>query len=38
MVLTKEYNKKRREIIETSHKEGIEAAAGFCGLKNYQAK
>jgi len=37
-VLTPEYNKKRRMIIEESHKEGIEAAAQFCGLKNYIAK
>jgi DNA-directed RNA polymerase I subunit RPA1 len=35
LVLTPEYNKKRRMIIESSHKEGIEAAAGFCGLKTF---
>lgn len=25
-------------IIEKAHKEGIEAAAKFCGIKNYIAK
>ena len=38
LVITPEYNKKRRMIIEKSHKEGVEAAAGFCGIKNFQAK
>ena len=38
LVITPEYNKKRRMIIEKSHKEGVEAAGGFCGLKNFIAK
>ena len=38
LVLTQDYNKKRRMIIEESHKEGIEAAASFCGLQNYIPK
>ena len=35
LVLTPEFNKKRRLIIEESHKEGIEAAARFTGVKNF---
>lgn len=38
LVITPEFNKQRRMIIENAHKEGIEAAAKFCGIKNYQAK
>ena len=38
LMLTPEYNKKRRMIIENSHKEGIEAAADYCGIKKYIAK
>lgn len=38
LVLTKEFNKKRRMIIENSHKLGVESAAEFCGLNNYEAK
>lgn len=38
LVLTPEFNKKRRNIIEHSHKEGVEAAAKFAGIKNYIAK
>lgn len=38
LMISPEYNKKRRMIIEKSHKEGVEAAAGFCGLKNFKAK
>ena len=38
LMLTPEYNKKRRMIIENSHKEGIEAAADYCGIKKYTAK
>jgi DNA-directed RNA polymerase I subunit RPA1 len=38
LVLTPEYNKQRRMLIEESHKEGVETAADFVGLKNYKAK
>jgi hypothetical protein len=38
LVLTPEFNKKRRMIIENSHKEGVEAAAKFCGINDFQAK
>jgi len=31
-------NKERRLVIEQSHKEGVETAADFCGVKNYKAK
>jgi DNA-directed RNA polymerase I subunit RPA1 len=35
LVLTKDFNKKRRMLIEKCHKEGVEAAAEFCSLKNF---
>ncbi len=38
LVLTPEYNKKRRMIIEESHKNGMNAAAEFSGLKGYEAE
>ena len=38
LVQTKEFDKERRKLIEKNFKEGIEAAAEFCGLKNYEAK
>ena len=38
MALTEEFNKKRRLLIEESHKDGIKVAAEFCGLKNYIAR
>ena len=38
LVLTPEYNKKRRLIIEESHKNGIQAGAEFSGLKGYEAE
>lgn len=37
LVLTPKFNKERRLLIEKCHKEGVEAAAEFCGLKNHQA-
>jgi DNA-directed RNA polymerase I subunit RPA1 len=38
LVLTPEFNKKRRMIIEESHKNGMEAAADFGGLKGHKAE
>lgn len=38
LVLTPKFNKDRRMLIEKCHKEGVETAADFCGLKNHQAK
>jgi hypothetical protein len=38
LVLTQGFNKDRRMLIEKCHKEGVEAAAEFCGLKNHNAK
>ena len=38
LMLTPEYNKKRRLIIEESHKNGIQAGAEFSGLKGYEAE
>jgi hypothetical protein len=35
-VLTPEYNKKRRMVIEESHKNGVQAAAEFSGLKGLE--
>jgi hypothetical protein len=37
LVLTPEFNKKRRLIIEESHQSGMQAAASFGGLKDYKA-
>jgi hypothetical protein len=36
LVLTPEFNKKRRMIIEESHQSGMNAAAEFGGLKGYK--
>ena len=33
-MISKSFNKKRREAIESGHAEGIKAAAEFCGLKD----
>lgn len=38
LVLTPEYNKRRRMIIEESHKSGIQAAAEFSGLDGFKAE
>ena len=38
LVLTPEFNKKRRMIIEESHQSGMQAAAKFSGLDNYNAE
>lgn len=38
LVLNPDFNKKRRMLIEKCHKEGVEQAAEFCGLKNFKAK
>jgi len=38
LVLTPEFNKQRRMLIEDSHKHGVETAAEFTGLKNFKAK
>ena len=37
-MLTEDYEKKRRLLIEENLKEGVESAAEFCGLKYYKAK
>ena len=34
LMISKSFNKKRREAIESGHAEGIKAAAEFCGLKD----
>ncbi len=36
LVLTPDYNKKRRMVIEESHKNGVQAAAEFSGLKGLE--
>jgi len=36
-VFTPEYKKRRRMIIGEAQKKESEAAAGFCGLKTFQA-
>lgn len=36
LMINKEYNKQRRLAIENGHKEGLKAAAEFCGIKDYQ--
>jgi len=36
LVLSPEFNKKRRMIIEESHQSGMEAAAKFSGLEGYK--
>ena len=38
LVMLPDYNKKRRMIIEESHKNGMQAAAEFSGLKGYKAE
>ena len=35
-MVSREYNKQRRATIEEGHKQGIIAAAEYCGIKNYQ--
>ena len=36
LIIGKEHNKKRRMTIETSHANGIKAAAEFCGIKDFE--
>lgn len=36
LLIGKEHNKRRRMIIEESHANGIEAAAKFCGIKDFK--
>jgi hypothetical protein len=38
LVLTPEFNKKRRLIIEESHMQGMNAAAEFGGLKGFKSE
>ena len=38
LMISKEFNKSRREAIEEGHREGLKAAAEFCGIQNYQAE
>lgn len=38
LVLNKEFNKERRNAIETGHLEGMKAAAEFCGIKDFQGE
>jgi DNA-directed RNA polymerase I subunit RPA1 len=38
LVLSPEFNKKRRMIIEESHQSGMQAAAKFSGLEDYKAE
>lgn len=38
LMVSKEYNKQRRLTIEEGHKQGIVAAAEYCGIKNYKPK
>ena len=38
LVLSPEFNKKRRMIIEESHQSGMQAAAKFSGLDDYKAE
>jgi len=36
LMITPEFNKQRRLAIEDGHLQGVNAAAEFCGLKNYK--
>jgi len=38
LMLTPDFNKKRRMIIEDSHQSGMQAAAKFSGLEDYKAE
>lgn len=38
LMITKNFNKQRREAIEEGHREGLKAAAEFCGIQSYEAE